>query len=90
MASKKRKNLPESNLTDQLRMMIVSVNGHADQKSIQAFINGLPARDSRYLRAAYEKVVPNVDMTQLFSCASCGFEQEVSVPFTADFFWPKR
>ena len=90
IASKKKKNLPESNLTDQLKMMIVSVNGHADQKSIQAFINGLPARDSRYLRTAYEKVVPNVDMTQLFSCGSCGFEQEVSMPFTAAFFWPNR
>jgi hypothetical protein len=90
LANKKKRGLPESSLTDQLRMLIVSVNGHTDSKSIQTFINGLPARDSRYLRTAYEKIVPNVDMTQTYNCDSCGFEQEVTVPFTADFFWPKR
>jgi hypothetical protein len=89
-ASKKKKNLPETGLTDQFRMLIVSVNGHRDSKSIQNFVEGMPARDSRYLRTAYEKVVPNVDMKQLFSCSSCDFEQEVVVPFTANFFWPKR
>ena len=89
-ANKKKKNLPETTMTDLLRMFVVSVNGYTDPKSIQAFIDGLPAKDSRYLRSAYEKVIPNVDMSQLFSCESCGFEQEVTVPFTADFFWPKR
>ena len=89
-ANKKKKKLPETTMTDLLRMFVVSVNGYTDPKSIQAFIDGLPAKDSRYLRSAYEKVIPNVDMTQLFSCESCGFEQEVTVPFTADFFWPKR
>ena len=87
--NKQKRNLPESNLTDQLRMIVVSVNGHADPKSLQAFVDGLPARDSRYLRAAYEKVVPNVDMSQEFACKFCGHEQEVAVPLTAGFFWPK-
>ena len=88
--SKKKKNLPESNLTDQIRMIVVSVNGHTDPKSLKAFTDGLPARDSRYLRAAYEKVIPNVDMSQDYQCRVCGHEQEVAVPFTAGFFWPQR
>ena len=88
--NKKKKNLPESNLTDQLRMIVCSVNGHSDPKSLQAFVEGLPARDSRYLRAAYERIVPNVDLTQEFSCGSCGNVQEVTVPLTAQFFWPNR
>ena len=88
--NKKKRNLPESNLTDQLRMIVVSVNGHADPKSLNAFVEGLPARDSRYLRSAYEKVVPNVDMSQEFTCSICGYMQEVAVPLTAGFFWPDR
>jgi len=88
--NKKKKNLPEANLTDQLRMIVCSVNGHSDPKSLHAFIDGLPARDSRYLRTAYELIVPNVNMTQEFRCVSCGYEQEVTVPLTAGFFWPDR
>tara|TARA_R100001510_G_C7653114_1_gene211156 strand:+ start:2217 stop:3065 length:849 start_codon:yes stop_codon:yes gene_type:complete len=88
--NKKKKKLPESNLTDQLRMIVCSVNGHADPKSLQAFVEGLPARDSRYLRTAYELIVPNVNMSQEFSCESCGHAQEVTVPLSADFFWPDR
>lgn len=88
--NKKKKNLPEANLTDQLRMIVCSVNGHSDPKSLQAFIDGLPARDSRYLRMAYELIVPNVNMTQDFSCESCGHTQEVTVPLSAGFFWPDR
>ena len=88
--NKKKRNLPESNMTDQIRMITVSVNGHSDPKSMSAFVEGLPAGDSRYLRNAYEKVVPNVDMSQEFNCKICGHVQEVAVPLTAGFFWPDR
>jgi hypothetical protein len=87
--NKAKKKLPESNLTDQLRMIVVSVNGHSDPKSLSAFVDGLPARDSKYLRSAYDRVVPNVDMSQEFSCEICGTAQEVTVPLTAGFFWPQ-
>lgn len=88
--SKKKKKMPESNLTDQLKLIIVSVNGYDDGKSINTFVDGMPAKDSTYLRRAYEKLVPNIDLSVPFSCPSCGFEQEVSMPFTAAFFWPNR
>ena len=91
MAEKKRKNkLPLTSLTDQLRQMIVSVNGDSSGEMISNFIEHMPARDSRYLRTTYQKVVPNIDMAQEFSCASCGHAQELEVPFTVDFFWPSQ
>jgi hypothetical protein len=91
MAEKKRKNkLPLTSLTDQLRQMIVSVNGDSSGEMISSFIEHMPARDSRYLRTTYQKVVPNIDMAQEFSCASCGHAQELEVPFTVDFFWPRQ
>ena len=91
IAEKKRKNkLPLTSLTDQLRQMIVSVNGDSSGEMISNFIEHMPARDSRYLRTTYQKVVPNIDMAQEFTCASCGHAQELEVPFTVDFFWPRQ
>ena len=88
--SKKKKRLPETPLTDQLRRMIVSVNGDDSGDAINDFVNNMPARDSRYLRAKYYKVVPDIDLAQEFTCASCGHAQELEVPFTVDFFWPRQ
>lgn len=89
-AMKKKQKLPETLLTDQLRQTIISVNGNSEPKNINKFIDVMPAMDSRFLRSVYEKLMPNVDLTQHFDCHSCGFEQEMEVPFTTDFFWPKR
>jgi len=90
MSENRRKNkLPESTLTDQLRRMIVSVNGDSSGQMIKEFIKYMPAKDSRYLRTTYHKIVPDINMAQEFSCASCGHAQELEVPFTVDFFWPR-
>lgn len=89
MENKKKKRLPESMLTDQLSMMIVSVEGHTDIQFKKTLIENMPALDARYLRKAYEKLVPTVDLAHRFQCSGCEFEGEMEVPFTTDFFWPK-
>ena len=90
MQANKKRGTYETNLTDQLRKIIVSVNGVDDLQTLSKVVNSLPAFDSRYLRAAYLKVVPGLDMTQHFACPSCGFEKEVDIPLTVDFFWSKQ
>jgi len=90
MQQKKKKKALETNLTDQLRKVVVSINGVTDQRSLNQFIMNLPAFDSRYLRAAYLKAVPGMDMKQDFTCENCGFEQEVDIPMTVDFFWSNK
>ena len=90
MQQNKKRSAHETNLTDQLRKIIVSVNGIEELKTINQFITNLPAFDSRYLRAAYLKMVPGLDMTQYFTCDACGFEKEVDIPLTVDFFWAKQ
>ena len=90
MQANKKRSAHETNLTDQLRKIIVSVNGNDELKTIDLFMANLPAFDSRYLRAAYQKVVPGLDMTQYFACQACGFEKEVDIPLTVDFFWSKQ
>ena len=89
-AMKKKQKLPEAGLTDQLRQTIVSVNGDTKPGNINRFIDVMPAMDSRFLRGIYENLMPKVDLTQHFECQSCDFEQDMEVPFTTDFFWPKR
>jgi hypothetical protein len=90
MKANKKRSVHATNLTDQLRKIIVSVNGVDDLSTINQFLANLPAFDSRYLRAAYQKVVPGLDMTQYFACETCGYEKEVDIPLTVDFFWSKQ
>ena len=88
--SKRKKKLPETPLTDQLSAVIQSANGSGDRSSINSLVNMMPAKDTRYLRKLYDRVIPNVDMTHDFECAECGYLTDLEVPFTTDFFWPKR
>ena len=85
---KKKLNIPETPLTDQFRVIIQSVNGSENIGHLNEVINHMPAADSKYLRSVYSEITPNVDMTSEFQCPVCDHEEEVSVPFTAEFFWP--
>lgn len=87
--NRKRKNLLEAASTDQLRMSIVGVNGISDQQTIDKFISTIRAMDAKYLRTMYKKVSPSLDMKIDFVCSSCSHSQEVDIPLTAEFFWPK-
>jgi len=87
--NRKRKNLPEAFSTDQLRLSIVSVNGITDQQTLDRFISTLRAMDAKLIRAIYKKVCPSLEMKMDFVCSSCSHSQEVEIPLTAEFFWPK-
>jgi len=90
LAERRRKhNLPEAVLTDQFGLMIVSVNGDAGPNTINSFIDVMPALDSHHIRNVYTSIMPNVDLNQHFTCPACSHREEVALPFTADFFWPK-
>ena len=80
----------EDIVTTQMRLYIVSVNGHKGKDFVEYFINNAPAFEARWLRKCYESLAPNVKVSEHFECDSCGFEQEMEVPFNTDFFWPDR
>ena len=87
MNNTKDKSKHETLLTDQLKRIIVSINGISDRRQIEQAVGLIPALDSRHLRAVYAKITPGVEMSQDFACPSCGFEKEVDIPMTVDFFW---
>ena len=88
--SKAKKNLPETTSTDQLKSIIVSLNGQTERSTINKFCDLMPAPDSRFLKRVYRSTAPGVDMKSHFACSACGHEQEVEIPLTADFFWSNR
>ena len=89
-ATRKKNRLQETAMTDQYKRMIVSVNGHRDQSVLSRYIDNMPLMDARHLRLAYKLVAPNVEIKETLTCVSCEHQQEVDVPFGADFFWPDR
>lgn len=76
-------------ITKQYAKMIHSVNGNSDRTYVKKYIESMSALDSRFLRAAYSKMVPGISFTHDYECGECGYEAEMEVPLTAEFFWPK-
>ena len=86
--NKNKAKLGESRMTDQFRMMIVDINGHADKSLISKFSENMPANDARILRKSYAELKPDIDQEMNFVCPECLSETEVEMPMTAQFFWP--
>ncbi len=87
---KKRKlKLPETLLTDQLKLIIVSLEGVTERGPVENFVDVMPAMDSTHLRKEYERVKPDIDMSYFFECESCEASNTVSIPFSTNFFWPE-
>lgn len=89
-ADKKKMKMNESVLTDQFKLMIVSIEGHTEKTIISRYVDNMPTLDSTKLKACYKVAAPDVKIKNDFECNSCGFQQEMEVPFNTDFFWPNR
>ena len=82
--------------TNFLKLVVHSVENkpdgvwYEDQPVIDQFVESIPAIDSIYIRSVYQRLTPDVDMTQNFECSECSHAQEMEVPLNAEFFWPNR
>tara|TARA_B100001113_G_C21113390_1_gene624287 strand:- start:1556 stop:2428 length:873 start_codon:yes stop_codon:yes gene_type:complete len=88
LETRRKKRQAEAMLTDQFKTFTLSINGVGDLRQMYRFIDNLPVRDSRFLRNQYQKLSPALNLKHDFICDECGYEQEVEVPITAQFFWP--
>jgi UDP-N-acetylglucosamine pyrophosphorylase len=79
----------EISISEQLALIIVSVNLASDNETVMTAINNMPASDAKFLRDSYQKLVPNVVIGKRLTCSSCLEEQDLEVPFTQEFFWPR-
>ena len=90
MDRKKDKDKEDNTLTQQLKLMLVSVNGYEEQRVIEYFVDNMPIVDSRALRYFYDKINPNTTLVADFQCDNCDHSEDMEVPLTIDFFWPKQ
>jgi len=86
----RKKNAPEMNVTKQLASIVVAANGNDSREAVNYVVQNIPSMDSRHLRTAYRVTAPNIDLTQYYDCNECGYEAEMEVPLSANFFWPDR
>jgi len=86
---RKKKKLEQQLITDQLKLMIVSINGHTEKELLHKFVDTMTLVDAKLLRTAAQKVTPNIELRKEFVCDQCGHEDEIEFPFTTDFFWPQ-
>jgi hypothetical protein len=82
-------NPEENTITGLLSSMIQAVNGNSDTAAIKAFVDNMPAMDSKKLRNIYQELTPKVDMSRRLVCDNCLAITNVEVPFSTEFFWPK-
>jgi hypothetical protein len=87
---KRRAPVPDASLIDQMLLFVVSLNGVQGKVEMRMFLEGMPAADSRHLRNVYQKLTPNLDLTQEYGCVECGQTTFMEVPFTPEFFWPRQ
>ncbi len=76
-----------SEITTRLRYMIKSVDGATDTATINKFVNGMLAMDSRALRAYVKKISPDVDM-KFVHVHDDGEVEEAPITMGVGFFWP--
>lgn len=77
-------------VTKQLRMYIVSVEGHESPNIIKHFVENIPMSQTAYIKDAYKAISPDLKIMKDFECDSCMHEQELEVSLGTDFFWPDR
>lgn len=83
------KDMTSNLITKQLMHCIKDVNGYSDEKTINHVSKNLIAKEAKFLRAAINKVSPDVIMEHNFTCRNCDHEEVITVPFGTDFFWPE-
>lgn len=86
---KKNSSSGDSLLLDQLKLTIVTINNATDKQVLEHAISAMPAKDSKYLRNVYQKIIKGIDMIHVFECKHCSASMDMEVPITADFFWFK-
>jgi transcription elongation factor Elf1 len=82
------KKLPETNKSDELCSIIVSVNGSRKESDIVDFVASSRPLDTRFIRAKYRELEPKMNNRAPFKCKNCEHSQELEVPMTVKFFWP--
>lgn len=78
----------ETQLTDLLKKMIISIDGESDPNFINLAVEGMLARDISAFRSYIKKIQPNIDMTIELVDEATGEPFHSTVTLGPSFFWP--
>lgn len=78
----------EFSISEQYKEMILSIEGYSEKDIINQFVDNMPMADSVHFKICLKHATPAVEISERMVCKNCSHEQEVQVPFGADFFWP--
>lgn len=78
-----------ADITTRLRYMILSVDGNSDLSTINRYINGMLARDSRAFRNYVKSISPDMDMNFTYTYDD-GEEDILPITMGVNFFWPSE
>ena len=76
-------------VTIRLKHTILSVNGDSSVKTVREYVDRMPIRDSRALRSFISVISPDHQMKCDFTKANGEVVEDLDIPITVDFFWPK-
>jgi hypothetical protein len=77
-------------LSTRLKFMITSIDGEHDRMVISKFVdNEFLSRDSLAFREYMNNISPDIDLTYTYYSEDDGEENEVQLPMTVQFFWPR-
>lgn len=72
-----------------MALQLVTIDGTEPREADrEEFVRKLSGEDSAYWRIAVDEIEPGLDLTVYPTCAGCGADNELSLPFTAEFFRP--
>ena len=75
-------------VTSRLFSLIQSIDDIRDRNKIKKFIENMPLRDSRAIRAFIRDNEPGIDMNTSYNCGSCKQEAQVTLSLGLNFLWP--
>lgn len=78
-----------ADITTRLRYMILSIDGNSDLSTINRYINGMLARDSRAFRNYVKSISPDMDMNFTYTYDD-GEEDILPITMGVNFFWPSE
>lgn len=73
-----------------MAIQIVNIDGeiNLELRQRETFVKGLTAADSLRIHTTIDEKEPGLDLTVFPDCRNCGATNEMSLPFTAEFFRP--
>jgi hypothetical protein len=86
---RKKHNLEENLLIETIKSFTVSINDVVDSSTVYSAIMSMPAKDSRFLRNAFQRCFPNITTEVNVTCGNCNSNVRTEVPFSMNFFWPE-